>query len=104
MRGFATKPVDFDLYNRQRTELPLGPLVPEVSPDSFLAPNASVVRALNPTTSALLLPAPWSLVAHGWRVSVGREATVGGSQGSIKARSARNTPLSPSRHPRRATV
>ena len=45
VRAFATKPVDMDVYNRQRTQIPLGPLVPEVSPDSFLAPNASVVRA-----------------------------------------------------------
>jgi len=43
-RFFATNPiVDEDLYNRQRSTIELGPRVPHIAGDAFVAPNAVVV-------------------------------------------------------------
>lgn len=43
-RLFSANPiVDEDLYNRQRTTIELGPRVPHIAGDAFIAPNASVI-------------------------------------------------------------
>ena len=43
-RFFSTNPiVDVDLYNRQRSTIELGPRVPHIAGDAFIAPNAVVI-------------------------------------------------------------
>jgi UDP-3-O-[3-hydroxymyristoyl] glucosamine N-acyltransferase len=43
-RFFSANPiVDEDLYNRQRSTIELGPRVPSIAGDAFIAPNATVI-------------------------------------------------------------